>query len=154
VTKGYLTLPWSFVSQNPSFSLKVDGFSPRYIRPHPYCNQDIVAVARGPIVYCVEDVDNPWVVNHFKDVAIDTTVELQEVPDRATGEEFVAITACGAARSIDPASWDLLSQDTTRSANGPGLKPQREDLKFIPYYARANRGGSGQMRVGLRIARE
>lgn len=152
MVKGYLTLPYSFVSQNPSFSLKVDGFDPRYIRPHPYCNQDIVAVARGPIIYCVEDVDNPWVLNHFKDVAIDTTVALKEVADRETGEELIAITARGAARLIDPTPWDLLSQDTTRGVNGPALKPLREDLKFIPYYARANRGGSGQMRVGLRIA--
>lgn len=25
-----------------------------------------MAVARGPVVYCVEDIDNPWVEEHFK----------------------------------------------------------------------------------------
>jgi hypothetical protein len=29
---------------------------------------------------------------------------------------------------------------------------QVDVLRFIPYYFRANRGGKGQMRVGLRIA--
>jgi hypothetical protein len=38
----------------------------REIAPHPFTNLNIVALARGPIVYCVEDVDNPWVQDHFK----------------------------------------------------------------------------------------
>src|SRR4051794_1194696 len=41
-------------------------FEAPVLTPHPFTNQDIVAVARGTIVYCVEDVDNPWVDDHFK----------------------------------------------------------------------------------------
>jgi DUF1680 family protein len=41
-------------------------FKPRFIRPHPFTNRNTLAVARGPIVYCVEDVDHPWVTDHFK----------------------------------------------------------------------------------------
>jgi hypothetical protein len=28
--------------------------------------QPVAYVTRGPIVYCVEDVDNPWANDHFK----------------------------------------------------------------------------------------
>lgn len=64
-TNGYLELPADWVKANPSFELDIP-LKPRVIRPHPYTNQDIVALARGPIVYCVEDVDNPWVEDHFR----------------------------------------------------------------------------------------
>jgi hypothetical protein len=154
LTKGYLTLPESFVSQNPNFSLQVGGFSPRFIQPHPYCNQDIVSVARGPIVYCLEDIDNLWASNHFKDVAIDTSSELRETTIREADDFFVAISAPGAGRLIDTSSWDVISQNTDEKEHGKAPNEIRKDLNFIPYYARANRGGSGQMRVGLRISRE
>ncbi|PVH68235.1 glycoside hydrolase family 127 protein [Cadophora sp. DSE1049] len=58
------------MQSNPSFVLNINGFQPRFIQPHPYTNQQVVALARGPIIYCLEDVDNPWEQNHFKDVCI------------------------------------------------------------------------------------
>lgn len=105
-------------------------------------------------MYCVEDIDNEWVVNHFKDVAINTRAALLEDSRRGQREQdFVAICAPGAGSLIDPSSWDLLSREPTAVVDGTAPK-HRQDLNFIPYYARANRGGSGQMRVGLRIARD
>lgn len=154
LTKGYLILSESFLSQNQVFSLHVDGFTPRFIRPHPYCSQDIVAIARGPIVYCVEDIDNLWVTNHFKDVAIDPNAALEEVSMLGIEDGFVAISAPGAGILINPSSWDLLSQKSDGETDAATRKQIRKDLNFVPYYARANRGGSGQMRVGLRISRE
>ena len=62
--KGYLTLPCFWLVQNPQWKLSFE-VEPRLISPHPFVGQ-IAAVARGPIVYCVEDVDNPWVDDHFK----------------------------------------------------------------------------------------
>lgn len=63
--KGYLSLPATWLKQNPSFTLSIP-LQCRIITPHPFTNQDTVSVARGPIVYCVEDFDNPWVEDHFK----------------------------------------------------------------------------------------
>ena len=68
--KGYLTLPTSYTSSTPSFELRVSGFRPRHVASHPYTGQRTVALARGPLVYCAEDVDNPWAPPHFRDVAI------------------------------------------------------------------------------------
>lgn len=39
---------------------------PRFVRPNPLTMQSVAYVARGPIVYCVEDVDHPWEQQHFK----------------------------------------------------------------------------------------
>jgi uncharacterized protein len=65
VKTGYAYLPASYVQSTQKFRLDVD-MQARQISPHPFTNLDIVALARGPIVYCVEDVDNPWVADHFK----------------------------------------------------------------------------------------
>lgn len=63
--RGYLTLPADFVKNNRTFSLSIPMVS-RWIAPHPYTGQNTLSLARGPIIYCVEDYDNPWVVDHFK----------------------------------------------------------------------------------------
>lgn len=39
---------------------------PRVVRPNPLTLQPVAYVTRGPIVYCVEDVDHPWEQHHFK----------------------------------------------------------------------------------------
>lgn len=62
---GYLYLPGSYLKANPKFKLSIP-LTPRLIRPHPYTNQSVVALARGPIVYCIEDTDHTWVEDHFK----------------------------------------------------------------------------------------
>jgi DUF1680 family protein len=38
----------------------------RIVRPHPLTMQRVAYVTRGPIVYCVEDIDHPWEGDHFK----------------------------------------------------------------------------------------
>ncbi|KAI9148296.1 Non-reducing end beta-L-arabinofuranosidase [Paramyrothecium foliicola] len=68
VKDGYLVLPPEYTSRNSTFVINIDGFSPRYISPHPYTNQKTLTLARGPIVYCVEDCDHDWKTNHFRDV--------------------------------------------------------------------------------------
>ena len=62
---GYLRLTAQWLATNPKFTLHIP-LRPRMISPHPHTGQDIVAIARGPIVYCVEDIGNPWVEDHFK----------------------------------------------------------------------------------------
>lgn len=65
IQKGYLTLSPEWLRKNPEFRLNIS-LKPRLIMPHPNTSQNIVAIARGPLVYCLEDVDNPWVEDHFK----------------------------------------------------------------------------------------
>lgn len=152
--KGYLILPADWVSTNPRFTLDID-VSPRFIAPHPYTNQDTVALARGPIVYCVEDVDNTWVKDHFKSVQLDpasASVQEKFVMDETTGDSYTALTISKGARILNAGRIhaqpglevdDL--QNEEQSQDGV-----IDELKFVPYYFRANRGGTGQARVGLK----
>lgn len=151
--KGYITLPPSYTSNNTEFTLDIQGFEPRLIQPHPYTRQRVCAVAKGPIVYCAEDVDNPWERNHFKNVYIPLSASFQEEwrQDVASKpHKHVAIHTDGYKRSFP--DWE-----NKPPGAGPGLAVQRaknisrekRELCFIPYYLRANRGGRGQMRVAL-----
>lgn len=65
VEKGYVTLPSTWLAENREFDLRIP-LRPRWIMPHPNTEQNTVALARGPVVYCVEDVDNAWEQDHFK----------------------------------------------------------------------------------------
>ncbi|OQV07724.1 hypothetical protein CLAIMM_12119 [Cladophialophora immunda] len=153
VEKGYLVLPAAWVSENPSFTLEVD-LHPRLVAPHPYTNQDTLALIRGPIVYCVEDRDNPWVVDHFKSVQLDPecVVEEETVTDDGTGETYVALTVKEGASLLQEQDVDAYPDlevhqlQRVERANDKVIK----ELKFVPYYFRANRGGRGHARVGLR----
>lgn len=62
---GYIKLTSAWLASNPSFTLCIN-LEPRLIASHPLTNEKTVSVARGPVVYCVEDVDNDWVQDHFK----------------------------------------------------------------------------------------
>lgn len=69
--------------------------------------------------------------------------ELQSEPDT-----YIAIVAQnGANGELDTSAWDgqIVAEPGSEVSKGS------KDLTFIPYYLRANRGGRGQMRVGLRV---
>jgi uncharacterized protein len=130
--------------------------APRLISPHPSSNQSIAAVARGPIVYCVEDIDNAWVSDHFKSVLFDCSVALKEVrrSDIFSDEVVIGVQASDAARFIvAPEEERPLGREYNPLNHAAALKVQKrrkETLHFVPYFARANRDGKGMMRVGLR----
>ncbi|KAM0513336.1 hypothetical protein ACHAPE_007988 [Trichoderma viride] len=126
------------------FSIAIGGFEPRYISPHPYTSQNVLGIARGPIVYCMEDVDNPWQHNHFRDVALKKSEPIsEEARSMANGESYIELrTKC----------W-LTKEDMSARTAGPildaslgGDKLEKNGV-FIPYFLRANRGGNGEMRV-------
>ncbi|KIX96206.1 uncharacterized protein Z520_07984 [Fonsecaea multimorphosa CBS 102226] len=151
--KGYLILPASWVSANRNFMLEVE-MMPRLVAPHPYTNQDTLALARGPVIYCVEDMDNQWVKDHFKSVQLDPACAVHEelVTDKTTGDTYVALTVAKGASLLRteniharPGVEVSALDNVARSEDGV-----IDELKFVPYFFRANRGGRGQARVGLR----
>jgi DUF1680 family protein len=147
IEKGYLTLYPSYTNVNETFSITIGGFEPRFISPHPYTAQHALGIARGPIVYCVEDADNKWQQNHFRDVALKKTERIwEETKFMANGESYVELrTKC----------W-LMKEDISACAVGPildasvGNDRSEKITVFIPYFLRANRGDNGEMRVLLR----
>lgn len=149
VENGYLVLPPSYTSGNKAFTLQIHGFEPRYISPHPYTNQRTFALARGPLIYCVEDVDNPWEQDHFRNVGISyqTAVSEEEHVIDEMGERYVGLRAVGWVRKIG--QWAQGEQGLEPGSSVAADLPEAKELFFIPYYLRANRGGRGHMRVGL-----
>lgn len=150
VEKGYLTLVPEFIKANNTFELDIP-LKPRLITPHPNTNQDIIALARGPIIYCLEDVDNPWVDNHFKTLRLDPTGIIEEraiTSSVSLSEPYIGLTMHDAAcfAMTDGIAAPGLPVDSV-------VHRKREDvneLHFIPYALRANRDGKGHMRVGIR----
>ncbi len=147
--KGYLALPADWLKLNPSFELDIP-LKPRFISPHPYTNQDIIALARGSLVYCVEDADNPWVKDHFKSLILETTDSIEEaqISPEVMGEPYIALTVNNAASVLSIGKQDppQIPAISLGSIEEPGI----EKLHFIPYALRDNRGGKGMMRVGIR----
>ena len=150
---GYLVLEPAYVTMSPKFTLEISGFKPRFLSPHPYTNQHTLTLARGPIVYCVEDVDNSWEENHFKDVSIKTDSPITEVQCSLDeySEKYVALASRCWKRAMTP--WTSIPTGSAPGAIVTGEEPNDDAMEhplvFVPYYLRANRGGRGQMRVGL-----
>lgn len=142
--KGYLLL-------SARGTYKIDlAIKPRLIFSHPYTNRDTLTVAYGPLVYCLEDIDNSFEKNHFKDLTINDKIQLTARISKEH-DNIVIIEAKGAGRYLS------LNQDFDNSVmlpefnNEVKLRPETFDLTFIPYYYRANRrGGNGQMRCSIR----
>ncbi|GAW13023.1 hypothetical protein ANO14919_023990 [Xylariales sp. No.14919] len=150
IENGYLVLPPSYTSDNRAFTIQVLGFEPRYLSPHPYTNQHTLTLARGPLIYCVEDVDNPWEQNHFRNVglSIGTPVSEEERVIEEMGERYVGLRVAGWVRNVDHWSQAEPGREPGSSV-GAVVPKEAKELLFIPYYLRANRGGKGHMRVGL-----
>lgn len=116
---------------------------PRLIEPHPRVEstRNCVAIERGPLVYCLEHVDNASV--DVLDVAIDAAAELRDGAACDALGGAITVRAQGSVRSLD--GW---SDSTFRPYGAPAAPSQSTDLTAIPYYAWANRG-PGPMRVWI-----
>lgn len=124
----------------------------RLLAPHPYTNQPIVAIARGPLIYCAEDVDNSWVDDHFKSICLlKDNIKLKEYErdDVLSDETIVGIRVSARKLKIGKTLESAPAGDV--SEVGKWEKGWRERVEFVPYYARANRGGREMMRVGFRV---
>jgi DUF1680 family protein len=143
-------LPPSYTNQNQAFLLRLGGFEPRFISPHPYAKQDTLSLARGPILYCVEDYDNSWENNHFRNLEISADAVVQEEQQELNGEKYRQLRSKGSVRNLT--AWTEKKPGHEPGAavsNFTGSQKEERELVFIPYYLRANRGGNGHMRVGL-----
>lgn len=130
----------------------------RLVRPHPFTLQRVAALARGPLVYCLEDADHPWAEDHFKSLVLapgadagglgEQHVVEEEKRDLPLGESYVGVT-------LRKGGLVIPQEELRPSLESRGLGElvkgrEAVDLHFVPYWARANRGGKNQMRVGIR----
>lgn len=124
--------------------------APRLVAAHPRVDavRGCVAVERGPLVYCLEGVDNP---GGLDDVVIDTTRPLLAEPRPELLGGVITVTAAGYRRTPPDCGWwpyrDLDGPDRT-SARHTTSQDLAVALTAVPYYAWANRHG-GPMRVWI-----
>jgi len=122
----------------------------RRVACHPYVpnNAGRVALMRGPLVYCAEQIDNPDCALEDLAISIDAPLGADWQPDLLGGVCVLEGTAVAAPPS---AAWaDRLyhsTQPATRRAQGHSLP-----FTAMPYYAWANRE-AGAMRVWLPVHR-
>lgn len=118
--------------------------TPRLTRTHPAVDatRGTVAIERGPVVYCFEDLDQPAGVDLDR-IEIRAGAIMREVPlDDDLGDEFMGLRVVGALRDDD--AWG------NRGWAAVGGIPEQERrvvaLVAIPYALWANRGSSA-MRI-------
>lgn len=102
-----------------------------------------VAVKRGPIVYCLEstDLQNGVTVDN---ILVPASIQLQPTPMKIDGGAVMALE--GQARLLQQNNWN----NTLYKELNTTAKPVT--VKWIPYYAWANRGAS-DMNVWLPVSR-
>ncbi len=99
-------------------------------------------------------MDNPWVKDHFKSVQLDPACSVQEkiITDDTTRDTYVALTVVKGANRLKVSDIQACPgvEATELDKSVQSEDAVIEELKFVPYYFRANRGGRGHARVGLK----
>ncbi len=118
------------------------GMTPQVIEANPRVVDDYgrVAVQRGPLVYCLEQLDQPDGVQLF-DVSLD--VWQKGVP--AFHEEFRADLLGGIVVLKHEGAVSVKSNSQSelyRSYTAEAPQARQVELKFVPYYAWANRAAT------------
>lgn len=80
---------------------------------------------------------------------LSSTCEITErlVQNQDLGDSYVALTVTRGASLLDTGAFN---PTPFLRDNGVGEGKPLSKLEFVPYYFRANRGGRGHMRVGLK----
>ena len=132
-----------------TLTLELD-LAPRLVAPHPRMDavRGCLAIERGPLVYCVESVDQPG--EGVDDLVLDPTVPLrtEDRPDLLGGT--VTVLAGGRRRPRGERSWWPYPVPTD-SAGSAGEPTETVRLTAVPYQLWGNRG-AGPMRVWLPTA--
>lgn len=139
VRDGYLRITRSWPASS-TVVLDLD-MPPRLVTAHPYVDavRGCVALARGPLVYCIEQADLPDGAA-LADVRLDTSAAVRSSTVDALPDGAVTLTTTALVR---PPSSPALYADSH------AIPPSRPvDLTAIPYFRWANRE-EGAMRVWI-----
>jgi DUF1680 family protein len=138
-SRGYLRLVRLW---RPGDQVQLDLQMPvERVYAHPLVRQDagLVALQRGPLVYCLEGVDNPVELDRLA-LPVHAPLGAETAPDLLEG--LVRVTAT--AQATEDGDGSALYR-TTPPANAP------VPIAAVPYYAWDNRE-PGQMAVWIREA--
>ena len=141
IEKGYFVLNRAWVA-NDIVQLELE-MAPELIESNPRVDatRECLAIRRGPIIYCLEAIDNPG--PNLLDIQLnETTPLISDWREDLFPEGVMVVQAKGYA--LEGEDWQ--SQLYSRLGGHKDLKRTHVPLMAIPYYAWANRGLDG-MRV-------
>ena len=140
VEKGYARVrrPWK-KGDRLELTLRMD-VERVHADPRVRADYGKVAIQRGPLVYCLEQIDNGTDLSRVS-LAADAELKTVNRPDLLGG--VVAISGHGKARRASPPAGALYEA----GSRDEGIEERR--LLFIPYYAWANRA-AGEMILWVR----
>jgi len=135
IKKGYLVLnrPWR---ANDKVRLELS-LAAEFIESNPRVDatRECLAIQRGPMVYCLEAIDNPDL--NLVDIQLEETSALRSSwREELFPEGVMVIQAKGYA--LESGDWQ--SQLYNRLDSDKDLRRTPQSLMAIPYYAWANRG--------------
>ncbi|KAL5046701.1 hypothetical protein BDW71DRAFT_214481 [Aspergillus fruticulosus] len=132
VKNGYLYIPQSKnLDVKLSFALEA-----RKLYPNPATEKDQICITRGPLIYCIEDVDNNVDIDHV--ALIDDTISDGEPINIAAVNGVIPVRATGR---------EVVKGESRLYASEPWKYGDKKSLLYVPYFLRANRGGNGGMTV-------
>lgn len=118
---------------------------PVLLESHPLVEEtrNQVAVRRGPVVYCLENIDIAG-GKRIDDILIPSDIRLSPVKTEIAGSKVMALE--GMAQSVEADTWKntLYRKVSPKSGQVP--------IRLIPYYAWGNRG-KGEMTVWMPLGR-
>ncbi|KAL4948944.1 hypothetical protein BDW69DRAFT_188801 [Aspergillus filifer] len=132
VRSGYLYIPEA-ENQEVKLYFKVKA---RKIYPNPALGKDEICIMRGPLVYCIEDVDNEVDIDHVG--VLDDSVSDAEPIDIAAVKGVIPVRATGR---------EMVNGKPQLYASNPWEYGDEKSLLYVPYFLRENRGGNGGMTV-------
>jgi len=118
------------------------GMTPQVIEANPRVVDDYgrVAVQRGPIVYCLEQLDQPEGVQLF-----DVSLDVRQKGASAFHEEFRKDVLGGIVMLKHTGAISEKSNSRSalyRAYSSETSKAREVELSFVPYYAWANRAAT------------
>ena len=126
------------ISKNVKLEVVFDAET-KFVRANPQVREDAgkVAITRGPLVYCLEEVDNGA---NLSAISVDTEQKLQSEADE-TRNGYVVVKAHG----------KRLCEDQWKEGLYGSQKLQKKDVELlaVPYFYWNNRG-MGEMEVWIR----
>ena len=131
-----------------TFSLPV-----RLLAPHPATGQDTLTVSRGPIIYTAESIDNTALGkanNHFEGVGIGSNTKLKEGKLKIEGIDMMTLsTEPGSVYVLEGLDSSKPFKEVNAGSPARTWKKVNDQLVFVPWFARANRGGAGHVRTSF-----
>ena len=113
----------------------------RFVQSHPrnIANYAKLVMARGPIIYCAETIDNPDVDIFGVVLPLDARFRCDHRDEALGGVPVLE----GDAMLRDDSDWDDAPYRNVEVEYAPNMTPVR--IKAIPYYTWANRGKSSMV---------